>query len=537
MIRKIYMGLFVGTMLLTTGCEQEFLDTVPTDAISEESALSNPDNMALVLNGLHRMMYGQNQLTGGTSSRSGESHFLPMFDAVGGSLIHSSPGNGWMSSDAQWTSHTTANATTGFNLWFQRYHFVATSNAIINKVAASDFSETPELNNILGQAHAYRAWAYSVLVTTFSKGYLIGNPSTDAGVPLLLEQGPPYDSAPRGTVQQVYDQMYIDIDKAIEYLKIGSPAANKSHISLNAAYGIKARIALSKGDWAVAAENAALAREGYKLLNEEDWLLGFNTVNLSEVIWGGTVIETESNYFQSYFYYVAFAFNGSLNRSNPKLISKELYDKFPDTDYRNKAWLPLAPNTNPAASNGQGGSFASDPNYDSKASFDAAKAAIIAEFGATKGHNTHPYMNVKFKPKNPGTTDPDDVIYMRASEMVLIEAEAKAMLGDVAGAQDALAVLGTQRDSAFDKLAFATQTALMDEIKWQRGVELYGEGFSYHDHIRWDEALDHTNSGASKVLYQDGFIQAKPSINDDWIFKIPQQEIDANPNISEADQN
>ena len=39
------------------------------------------------------------------------------------------------------------------------------------------------------------------------------------------------------------------------------------------------------------------------------------------------------------------------------------------------------------------------------------------------------------------------------------------------------------------------------------------------------------------VLYQDGFQQAKPSVNNDWIFKIPQAEIDANPYLTEADQN
>ncbi|MBO3100105.1 RagB/SusD family nutrient uptake outer membrane protein [Gelidibacter pelagius] len=537
MIRKIYILLFVGAMALTLGCEEEFLDTVPTDSISEESALSSPDNMELVLNGLHRMMYGQNQLTGGSSSRSGESHFIPMFDAVGGNIIHSSPGNGWMTSDLKWQSHVNSSATTGFNLWFQRYHFVATSSAMIDKIATSDFTVTPQLNNILGQSHAYRAWAYYRLITTFSKGYLIGNPSTDPGVPLQLDQGTPYTSGPRGTVQQVYDQMYIDIDKAIAYLKEASPAANKSHISLNAAYGIKARIALSMGDWQAAAENAVLARDGYALLDEDGWLSGFNSYDLSEVIWGGKVIDTETNYFQSYFYFIAFSFNGSQNRSNPKLISKELYDRLPDTDYRTKGWLPLAPNTNPAASNDQGGSFESDPNYSDKASFDAAKAEIIEKYGATKGHNTHPYMNVKFQLKNPGSIDPDDVIYMRASEMVLIEAEAKAMMDDITEAQDALAILGEKRDSAFDKSIFTTKELLMDEIKWQRRVELWGEGFSYHDNVRWDEGLDQSNSGAAEVLYQDGFMQPKPSINDKWIFKIPQQEIDSNPNMTEADQN
>lgn len=34
-----------------------------------------------------------------------------------------------------------------------------------------------------------------------------------------------------------------------------------------------------------------------------------------------------------------------------------------------------------------------------------------------------------------------------------------------------------------------------------------------------------------------GFFQERPSLNDEWIWKIPQAEIDANPFISEADQN
>lgn len=522
---------------LSFGCTEDYLDTVPTDAISAEDALSNPENMMLVLNGLHRIMYAQNPLPGGTSSRSGESHFIPALDAVGGNIIHSSPGNGWMRADLQWLNHTNPNSTTVYNFYYQRYHFIASANSIINEIAEGDFTESPELNNILGQAYAYRAWAYYRLVTTYAKGYLIGDPSTDLGVPIVTATEPPYESGPRATVEEVYKQMEADVNTAIDYLADASAPDNKSHISINAAQGIKARIALSKGDWAVAAESAALAREGYPLISKSEWLSGFNTYDLSEVIWGGRVIDSETNYFQSYFYYISPTFNGSQNRSNPKIISSELYEEIPETDYRSEAWLPLAPNTNPSASNDQGGSYESDPNYDSEDEFWDAWEAIINKYGMTTGHNTHPYMTVKFLQKNPGTIDPDDVIYMRSSEMILIEAEAKAMMNDIDGAQETLAILGDARDSAFDETEFGTQDALMEEIKFQRRVELWGEGFSYHDHIRWDEPLDQSNSGAAKVLYQDGYFQEKPSVNDDWIWKIPQAEIDANPNISQGDQN
>lgn len=537
MLRKTYIMLAAVSFIALTSCTEDFLDNKPTNAISAEDALSTPANMDLLLNGLHRQMYAQNPLPGTASSRSGQSYYMPSFDAIGGNIIHSSRGNGWGRADLQWLAHTNANSTTVDNLWYERYHFVFTANSIINRVAEGDLPETAELNNILGQAYAYRAWAYHQLVTTFAKGYLIGSPSTDLGVPLVLDTGAPYTSAPRATVEAVYTQVEDDIKKSIEFFENATAPDNKSNISINAAYGIQARIALSKGDWQTAADAAVSARDGFELLDESDWLSGFNTTDLSEVIWGGHVIDTETNYFQSYFYFICSTFNGSQNRSNPKIINKEVYNNIPDTDYRKKAWLPLAPNTNSSASNDQGGSFESDPNYDNADDFWDEWESIISQYGMTTGHNTHPYMSMKFLQKNPGTIDPDDVIYMRASEMVLIEAEAKAMMNDITGAQDALALLGEARDSAFDKTAFATQADLMDQIKFQRHVELWGEGFSYFDHIRWDEGLDQTNSGASEVLYGDGFMQEKPSLNDAWIWKIPQAEINANPNISEADQN
>ena len=86
-------------------------------------------------------------------------------------------------------------------------------------------------------------------------------------------------------------------------------------------------------------------------------------------------------------------------------------------------------------------------------------------------------MHVKLRQKIPGGIEPDDIIYMRASEMYLIEAEAKDMMNDIAGAQEALQPLGEERDSEYDVTVFDTQEKLMEHIKFQRGIELWGEGF------------------------------------------------------------
>ncbi|AOW17091.1 RagB/SusD family nutrient uptake outer membrane protein [Polaribacter vadi] len=538
MLRKINLLILGILVVFVTGCSEDFHETTPTDAIAEADAFASVNNMFLVLNGLHRIMYAQNPLPGGTSARSGQSYYLPAFDAIGGQMIHSSPGNGWLRSEAQWLTHTNANFTTVDNFWYNRYHIIATSNNLINLIAENDYPEADEdIRNILGQAYAYRAWAYHQLISTFAKGYLIGDPATDAGVPLLLVTGAPYTSGPRSSVQVVYDQINDDISKSISFFNGASNPDNKSHLSINAAYGLKARIDLTQGNWQGAADAAVAARSGFGLLDESSWLSGFNSVELSEVIWGATVIDSETNYYQSYFYFICPTFNGSQNRSNPKLMNKEVYDAIPSTDFRINMALPLAPNTNSSASNGQGGSFETDPNYTDADSFWDAWEAIITKYGMTTGHNTHPYMAVKFLQKNPGSIDPDDVIYMRSSEMYLIEAEARTMLNDVTGAQTVLQAFGSTRDSNYSAAAFGTTAALMEHIKWQRRVELFNEGFSFHDQIRWDEGIDLTNSGADDNLYRDGFIQAKPSLNDDWIWKIPQGEIDSNPNLTEADQN
>ena len=546
MLRKIKFLLFVALTISISSCEEEFLDTTPTDAISAADALANETNMQLVLNGLHRGLYSQSQtiLPGGNTARAGNHYWVPLGDNLTGGLIHSANANnlGWRT-EMQWNSHTLPTSLTNRILWYHRYNIILGANLLINRGTDGSLTESPELNQILGQAYTYRAYAYLSLVQHYAKGYLIGNPASDPGVPLLFSSDAPFTSAPRSTVQEIYDQIEADLNSAVSAFTNGtdrpSGTAGKSQLNIDVAYGLKARTALSKGDWQAAADAAVLARQDYPIMNEASWKSGFNTNDLSEVMWGSNVIAAETTFFRSYFYLASNTFNGSQIRNNPKIADRRLVDAIPDTDYRKDVFIVEAPNTNTSAANGEGG-FGNDPNFTDEAVFDRKVDSINAVYGITTRFNLHPYMHFKLKNKNPGSIDPDDIIYMRSSEMYLIEAEAKAMLNDIAGAQAALQPLGEERDSAYDATVFATQDALMEHIKFQRRLELWGEGFGYTDHIRWDEGIDHAangGSGASAVLYQEAYQQDRPSINDAWVFKIPQAEIDANPNISPADQN
>ena len=552
MYNKLKILLLIGLILPLVSCENDddgFLERNPTNAISAADALASVENMQLVLNGVHRTLYAQLQtvIPGGSSNRSGNHYWVPLGDNLSGGLIHSANANnlGWRD-EMQWNSHTIPTSLTNELLWYHRYNTILHANLLINGIAESGFTETPTLNEILGQAYTYRAYAYLSLVQHYAKGYLIGDPATDPGVPLLFSSDSPFTSEPRSTVQEIYDQIELDLNAAIDAFgngtgRTGSGEVAKSQLNINVAHGLKARWALSKGDWSTAAESAVTARQGFPLMSEADWLSGFNTNNLSEVIWGSHVIDAETTFFRSYFYLASNTFNGSQIRNNPKIADRRLVDAIPDTDYRKQVFLPDAPNSNTSAANAQGGwANNTNPLYQTEEEFDEAIAEIKSEYGLVSGHNTHPYMHFKLKQANPGTIDPDDVIYMRSSEMYLIEAEALAMMNDISGAQDALAPLAIERDSAFDIGQFGTQESLMEQIKFQRRLELWGEGFGYTDKIRWDEGIDHAadgGSGASQVLYQDAYQIDRPSVNDDWIFKIPQAEINANPNLGSSDQN
>lgn len=546
---KIKYLLLIFLSISITSCEEEFLERRPTDAISAADALANEDNMQLILDGIHRGLYSQSQTVfpGGNTARANNHYWVPLGDNLTGDLIHSANANNlsWRSA-MQWNEHTQPTSLTTELLWYHRYNIILHANLLINEIESGSLTETARLRHILGQAYTYRAYAYLSLVQHYGRGYLIGDPASDPGVPILFSSETPFTSQPRSTVQEVYNQIGSDLEAALSAFEgsegpsVGGPAA-KAQLSVDVAQGLKARWALSKGDWATAAEAAAKAREGYALLGEDEWKSGFNSNELSEVIWGSNVIAAETTFFRSYFYLASNTFNGSQIRNNPKIADRRMVDAIPETDYRKDVFLPDAPNSNTSAANGNGGwENNTNPLYTTEEEFDAAIAEIKSTYGLVSGHNTHPYMHFKLKQANPGSIDPDDVIYMRASEMYLIEAEAKLMMGDLAGAKEALKPLAEARDEEWSADEFNSEESFFEHLKFQWRLEMYAEGFGYTNHIRWDEGIDHAangGSGASEVLYQGAFQMDKPSVNDDWIFKIPQAEINANPNLGPSDQN
>ena len=146
------------------------------------------------------------------------------------------------------------------------YDIIDNVNLLLENIDnASDAALNESLvKNIKGQAYAYRAYSYWQLVQMFAYWYDYNGSNTQLGVPLVLDNSG--EAKPRFTVEALYEQIFKDIDQSMTLLAESDESRpNKSHLDLSVAQGLKARFALTTGDWATAVDMAHQARQGYPL--------------------------------------------------------------------------------------------------------------------------------------------------------------------------------------------------------------------------------------------------------------------------------
>lgn len=425
-------------------------------------------------------------------------------------------GQGWFYEDYRLNVHGDYSNKAGrpYSIWNFYYTIVSNVNYII--ASENTMGGDPELkNSVVGQAYAMRAFAYYYLIQLYQQTY---KGHEDApGVPLYTGATVAgSEGSPRGTVQGVYTQINSDIEKAIDLLgSIGNKVqSHVSHIDYYVANGIKARICLTQHDYAGAASAAAeaLKKPSLKVATIAE-LGGNNSVKTADVLWGMEIIADQSSGFASFFSHMDADAPGMYASKARQCISTGLYKLISDTDERKAAWFR--------------GAIPSD------------------EEKAASSYTS--YCQIKFKMAD-YTTRTGDYLLMRAEEMILIKAEAECHQKEYSTARTTIKALGNARDSKFEERLAARTDAntynsdtnapletLMDEILFQRRVELWGEvgrifdmqrlGLGYNRNY---EGSNHTEKVTTKNTNA-----ASPL----FILPLPQSEIDGNENITSADQN
>jgi hypothetical protein len=484
---KLILTAFVFSMI-SFSCETTYLDTAPTASIDASAAYSTTKNAAAAINGIYRSFVVRYLSSQG---HSGHPAMMIILDHLGEDMVIGTTSASWHVGETRWTAHRSdVNVLSQFP-YEMYYRFIGNANIGIANIDKS-VGPQADKNQLKGEALALRAFSYYHLVQLYGKRYdASAKPNAQLGVPLVLE--PTTEAKPRATVEEVYTQIKKDLTDAIALLTTGR--VNKSHINVNVAKGLMARVALTTQNWADAAKFASEARSGFNLMTEAQYQDGFQDISNPEWMWGFDHLEDQTEYFGGYHSYISCNYNSTVIRTYPKAINSLLYNQIPATDVRSKMWV---------------------------------KAPTTANSITPPGGVRVPFLNQKFRlPGVPSTSAMGDVPYMRAGEMLLIEAEAKARLNDNAGAQAALFTLVKTRDAAATQ-STKTGAALIDEILLNRRIELWGEGFRFLDLKRLNAPLNRNGANhiASVVLLYD---VAPGDVR--WEFLIPRREINANSQI------
>lgn len=481
LLKKLLLSLVVIFSLI--GCGEDFLATYPTEDVSSEIVTTSPENMMLGVNGIHRSLY----IRYGCQGCVGMGALMIMNDVMGEDLVMTRTSSTWFYGAYRWQVHRNATARDNRLPWAMYYEINRNANVIIAGEENAEGAQA-DINIPVGQALFYRAFAHYQLVQLYAERYDGDKENTQLGIPIVLE--PKNVGIKRSSVEEVYAQIHADLDDAIDRLS-EYDRPNKSHLDASVAMGLKARVYLTQQNWEDAAEYAADARAGYDLMSNDDYTAGFNDYNNSEWMWGSHVSEDQSDRFGNFGAQLSRNNSTTFIRTNPIAINSSLYNAFPASDIRKE-------------------------NFDPTGEHES--------LGLPSDFEKAPYTNEKFLAASE-TDSRMDVPYMRAAEMYLIEAEAKANMGE-SDAANVLHELVSNRDPSYT-VSTNTGQALLDEIYLNRRFELWGEGFRFNDLKRLNQDLDRT--GANHNTTAASNVMSIAAGTNEWHYLIPQDEINANP--------
>lgn len=375
-------------------------------------------------------------------------------------------------------------------LWGYYYNFVLTANNVISSVNPE--TATSSQLGYLGAGYAFRAFCYIDLARLFE--FLPndafpdgknsdGNVVTNLTAPIVKEGMNEADarSNPRVSRDSMYNFILDDLNKAEQYI-VNLPSTNgKTLPDLSCVYGLKARLYMWVEDYPNARKYARLAIDNASVnpMTQDDCLnttTGFN--DITKWMWGATQNSETSTVQTGIINWISWASNQTtfgytgMGTGMYTQIDLNMYNRISDTDFRKLEWV--AP---------QGSPLYGQNSYVSA----EAKEKMPA------------YAALKFRP-NEGNSDASSVgaaasvPIMRIEEMYFIEAEAAAHESAAEGKQLVESFMREYRDSEYTCKA-SSEEDVVEEIVFQKRVELWGEGQTFFDIKRLDYSVTRGYSG------------------------------------------
>lgn len=357
-------------------------------------------------------------------------------------------------------------------IWNFEYKVIYNMNSILSSLIGE--SSDADANALKGRVLAIRANAYMDLIRTYAIG--------DQGIPYYSSGDEEIDHPSRMSTTEVWGRIIDDLNKAYSLLE-GYSSLSKEMVSDQVVAGMLARAYLFNKDYSNAAKYANLARAGYSPMSEQGLMDGFQFISNDNWMWGADITGATSTIFASFFSHMDntnAGYAGALGIYRGADV--RFYNRIPDTDIRKKWFLAEAKDGLPALA------------------------------------------HLKFRDN---TSFEGDYIYMRADEFYLIEAEALAHVNE-GESRSLLEEFVKTRDKEFTASGLSG-AALLDEIHFQRRLELWGEGGQWWEMKRLGVDLERDYEGTNHPR----FGRFNHSANSDkFYYEIPQDELNGNSEVT-----
>ena len=480
-------------------CEKDYLETVPTDAISDVTVNSSLENLYLAVNGIQRKLVSQD---GSSQGQGGEPGFGYSRDFQSDDIYFDVVANSWHRDLVRWTAQGNATSTYIRVPWKVYYMRVLNANLILKGLEEPQNAERSNedlYKQVKAEALAFRAHSHFMLVQCYGKRYVKGGDNSNLGVPYRLE--PTTDPMARNTVEEVYRNINTDLDEAISLMNGTKLQVDDfNHFNTASLNGLKARVALAQQDYAAAASYADIAikyaeAHGAALMTPQmvsstptNTIFSDITTKTNEAVWAAMTKDDQTIYFYSFYAYLSWNYSSTAIRQATKTINSKLYDTMSATDLRRVWWDPSG-----------------------------TAAVPLTSF------KKKPYQNRKFTARGSGDAV-GDYAFMRLAELYLMKAEGLARSGQDAAAQETFTAFQVTRDPEYVAKG-NTGEALIQEIMNSRAIELWGEGFSWTDKKRLGLPVDRNGSNFDVSVCT--VMRIEPTDNR-WQWAIPKAELDAN---------
>lgn len=399
-------------------------------------------------------------------------------------------------------------------VWRGWYRVIHQANQVIEGAPKATENVTEELKlRVVGEAKFLRALAYFDLVTVFGGVPLMDTYATAIG-----------QDKPRATVEQVYTLIISDLGDAIANLPVKADYgdADQGRACKEAAQNLLARVHMQRGNYNLAEPLlAAIINSGaFNGWETVPYLSNFREENEYNVESLFEVAFTEAN-------------GGSSWDASGQGTSTEV--TFRGQEYGPNAWRNLIPSNSlmDEYEKVANGDAKDDPRYNDSFYFIGDTynngANVLENWGWKK------YQKI-YKAENEDQRSGINMRVMRYAEVLLNMAEVQNALGNDNGVDGAIALLNEVRSrDGVDMPPYPTANYPVDSpdevfraIVHERRVELAGEQIRNRDILRW------RSLGKIPTVIPEPISYMAPK---HLLAPIPQQEINQNAVLTQADQN